>query len=1667
MDANLTRLIREQYPFPIAYAYKKTLALLDDDAQKLKCLIQTAETVIQFLALVVLAQLHRDLEQHQAPALDARIMQLRDTLRRPAFGTWHGIARDVLKHYRDRRELLVVPELFDVYFQPSRGQTLRVQPVVRQAINPLITLRNQFHHPEILPHLIPEHIDAGTRWLEQLLAALRFLSTYQLAFIQDIKVRPPQQAPIFRHDLVQMRGCYTIFDRQRWDSEAYLEPGRLILLVSNAEQRSLFLNPFITCADQLPVPGVFDVFLLNGTEARRARYRSTQFGQELLTDHTPWSQSPEHLEALGQFFDLLRRAPTGDAEVELEEGNQGSVVLAEEHAERSTETVYTAKYKRPGGARQYTSPYKFLDYFEPEDADLFFGRDREIRRLQLKFHNARLLILHGESGTGKTSLIRAGLIPRLSPESYIPAYVRAWQEPTQAIKEAMVHQLGVDHRNLDMPLAEFLDAETAHLSKTVVVILDQFEEFFLRFPREVRQRFHQELGACMAASHLDVHVVLSLRDDYFARLGEFQDTIPDIFTHEMYLARLTPEQAFLAAVEPVKRVGLSIDESMVTERILPQLNEGDQGIQPPLLQIVCDALYQRAHDAGHTAIGEEECAALGDIREVLGRYLERTLRQFGQERRQARAVLKALVTAAGTKRAMFLEELGSRLRTMGVELPDDTIERGFVRKLVQARLVRAEVVEGRTRYELTHEFLVQQIAQWIAQEERELTKVLELIDRAYEGYQATGVLLERRALEVITPVEDQLVLSPEQQAFLEQSEQAVRHERWRLWRRVGTLFLLVTLGVVSVFSWQLWQSSQRTEAQRKLADTARKQAEKKRDEALISQSKTLAVLSRAQTEAGNTTNGILLVLEALPRNLAVPDRPYVALAEAALAHAVFNHREKAILEGHKDIVDWAGFSRDSQHLVTVSWDTARLWNAETGDLMATLKGHQGKAEGAYHVAFSPDNQRLVIASSDDTSDDKKIVRIWDTMTGELMTILEGHTESVRHVAFSPGSQYVVTTSYDNTEAVWQVRVWDATTGKLYKSEHHPLKGAFEGFSPDSQRVVTKLNNNDFQVWDVTTGEPLATIHNPHDEAFIAFSPDGQRLVTSFYGKARVWHAETGELGFSLPDNEALFAAFSSDGNYILTYSGSGTVARLWDAKSGKLVTIMQEHRDTIVAALFSPDSKWVITGAHDGTARLWKVGQPFATAVLNDPREIFVIPLAFSPDSKRLVTFSAGFTGRLWEVATGEPSIVLQVPDDPATSAMFSPDGRRIATAHKSGTTRLWDVVSSDAIATLPYTTGQDDNQRSLPPSLVAFSPDGRRGISYVDHATNPLLHLPLQLWDAIGGSPMAIKKTACGARAFFSPDGQRIYTMCHSSGIIQSEGAHGPQFYSAESSGIWNSGRLWDAETGEPIVTIQREGTYWLQATFSPDSRRLVTGSARLRVWNAETGKLLATRHDHQGGISSVAFSPDGKRLLTTSYDGTARIWDAETTETLFVLRGHQGRVWHGAFSPDGSLVVTAGEDDTARLWDTMTGELRAVMEDPGRFGPFVAEFSSDGNRILTMSVGGGPVRLWEGSTGKRIDQIGKRGAFGALFSPDGKRMVTLGGDGQHRLWDAASGALIAVFRTEKPGWHFAEFSPDGRLMLITTRSGGPARVWQLPPTGQALIDYAWHIVPRQLMPE
>ena len=529
------------------------------------------------------------------------------------------------------------------------------------------------------------------------------------------------------------------------------------------KNRFLTLEPFIIFSEYLK--GAPDILLLMEYSQGKPEYHSIQFAQGLSLTQSDWTEGQPCQRQLREFFRRLRQegVHTESPEMAQDQAPAPVVMTAQTQpveASPPTVRVFTQQTDQSTQTAPHKNPYKFLDYYNPEDADIFFGRDREIRQLEQKFHQTRLLILHGESGTGKTSLIRAGLMPRLDPESYIPVYVRVLQEPLNEMKRELRQQLRLEDTSCsedfgaNCPLAEFLRQATERVSKTVIIVLDQFEEFFLRFPDDVRQHVVAEMAECLATSRLDVKFLIAIRADYFSHVATFEDVIPQIFTHQLSLERLTEAQAVEAVIKPAERLGIQVDEPMVQIKLLPELLTKDGGIEPPLLQIVCDALYQNAQNEGRSTIGMADYEAIGDVNGALSKYLDAKLRQFGQYQPQARAVLKALVTTAGTKQAVFLPELSARLSSGGVKLTDDELQQRYLNKFINYRLVRVDEVQGRPRYELSHDYLATQIEAWIAENERETTKVLELIDRAYETYRATYMLLERSALQMIKPYEE-------------------------------------------------------------------------------------------------------------------------------------------------------------------------------------------------------------------------------------------------------------------------------------------------------------------------------------------------------------------------------------------------------------------------------------------------------------------------------------------------------------------------------------------------------------------------------------------------------------------------------------------------------------------------------------------------------------------------------------------------------------------------------------------------------------------------------------------------------------------------------------------------------------------------------------------------
>ena len=592
---------------------------------------------------------------------------------------------------------------------------------------------------------------------------------------------------------------------------------------------------------------------------------------------------------------------------------------------------------------------------------------------------------------------------------------------------------------------------------------------------------------------------------------------------------------------------------------------------------------------------------------------------------------------------------------------------------------------------------------------------------------------------------------------------------------------------------------------------------------------------------------------------------------------------------HSRAVLAVAFSHDGTRVLSGSGDnTAKLWDADTGQFLRTFAGHSGTVRS---VAFSPDGSRVLSGSQDRT------LRLWDTATGRLLRTFEGHSGEVWSVAFSPDGTRVLSGSHDKT-----LRLWNAGTGQPLRTFTGHSDWIFSvAFSPDGTRVLSGsgINDKTAKLWDVATGEILRTFEGHLSRVFsVAFSPDGTRLLSGSEDRTvKLWDTATGRLLRTLEGHsgEVWSVAFSPDGTRVLSGSHDKTL-RLWNAGTGQPLRLFEGHLGAVLSAAFSRDGTRVLSGSGDNTAKLWDAdtGQSLRTYA-GYSGEVWSV--AFSPNGARLLSGSQDRTLKLWDTATGRLLRTFDGHSGEVWSVAFSPDGTRVLSGSQDKTLRLWDADTGQLVHTF---TGHSDWVFS-----VAFSPDGTRVLS-----GSGINDKTVKLWDAATGE---LLRTFEGhsSRVFsvaFSPDGSRLLSGSQDRTI-----------------------KVWDAATGRLLRTFTGHADAVRSVAFSPDGTRVLSGShdKTLRLWDAGTGQPLRTFTGHSDWVFSAAFTSDGARVLSGAGtgDNTAKLWDAASGRLIRTFEGHSSRVFSVTSSRDGRRIASASADTTIRLWDAVTGDLLSSL--------------------------------------------------------------------------------------------------------------------------------------------
>ncbi|MES2277890.1 MAG: SUMF1/EgtB/PvdO family nonheme iron enzyme [Bacteroidota bacterium] len=416
------------------------------------------------------------------------------------------------------------------------------------------------------------------------------------------------------------------------------------------------------------------------------------------------------------------------------------------------------------------SPYKFLDSFSEFDSDLFFGRRMATEQLIRKIKNEKFTVVFGIGGVGKTSLIRAGVIPNLLKQGVIPLYIRlSGEDPLLSVRLGIHEWLSKSGKNLaeikrELPLDGSLDGMLASvedfIGREIVLFIDRFEQLFLSHDFTRQEDFEAQVQSLVNNASSNTHIVIILREDFFPELDNFKSW-NNIYQNRFRLKSLSAEEAMEAIVSPASRLGITFEQGL-PETILKELNEDKDTIFPPQLQIICEQLFRklgRTDKLLKLSLYED----MGGAKQIIAEYLEDILDQFdSQSRTAAKAILRSMVDSRFSSVAISLQEAKDVVNEV-MEWPEQRVE-AVLQTLIEERLLKKG--DSEKPYELTHEYLISRIREWIDLDALHIKEARELLKNNSFNWKQYGIAIDKKALDLINAYRDKLLIDAAQLSFM-------------------------------------------------------------------------------------------------------------------------------------------------------------------------------------------------------------------------------------------------------------------------------------------------------------------------------------------------------------------------------------------------------------------------------------------------------------------------------------------------------------------------------------------------------------------------------------------------------------------------------------------------------------------------------------------------------------------------------------------------------------------------------------------------------------------------------------------------------------------------------------------------------------------------------------
>lgn len=1160
------------------------------------------------------------------------------------------------------------------------------------------------------------------------------------------------------------------------------------------------------------------------------------------------------------------------------------------------------------------APYKGLLYFDESDTELFFGR--ELLTAQLTKHVIdqtlaepdRFLAVIGASGSGKSSLVRAGLAVSLRKAGWGLLIFTPTTHPLHQL-EARLHSSNGENE------------------ERVLILVDQFEELFTLCRDEIeRIGFIEKLLSFARGKSKKYSVVIAMRADFYPRCAPYPQLRQAIATEQEYIGQMTLEELREVIEEPARRNGWELEPGLV-EIVLQDLStHGANELEPGALPLLSHALLATWERRCGRMLTLDGYHASGGVRGAIAETAESVFTdQLNQKQQEVARHVFLRLTELGegtedTRRRVALSELVPN------NVETDQVE-AVLSTLAQARLITLNEDSA----EVAHEALIREwhrLHDWLTQDRDGLLLHRHLTDSAHDweirGRDAADLYRGARLAQIqewasdnaghLNQVEREFInasLDLEQREMLEREAQRLRElenaqrllelERQRaeeeqksashLQRRaiylgisLAGVFLLLLVAII--FARQANQNYQASLEQSRLA-TARELSS--------------AALNNLDVDQERS---VLLAMQAV-KTADIPE------TENALHQAILSTRLRDTLPAHTGMVFSIAYSPVSTQggplLATAGQDyTIKTWKVdETGikvssDPLVTIfnptPDWNGSNVDGITLAFSPDGKQLASFGSNYT------IKIWDTANGKLLKVLIGLDPFVVGIAFSP------------TEEL----------------------------------LAASFGNGRVKIWDTQTWQELQTLTvDTQDGGPLAFSPDGKHLATGIWsgGTVIVWDRTDAAI---TPKNTSLFVpAFSiesqlADGIYSIAFSPDGK----------KLAIGSKEIKvyDISTATTIFPARLMLNIPAH----------------------QMHVVGLLYSPDGRRLISASEDGTAKVWDAETGQALFTLAGNAGPLLSAADTRDGNILFTAYTSGLVKVWDlsIEGNQEWLTIPdigigYETRSgsrlvDLNADPAHPRFQVFeiSPGGVREVTSipmkqavppmlfdVDQALSRLVVLypddyTVHVFDLTTGQ----EENSFSVYQFYEADGKRVTAV---NNIKLSP--DGTLLITNDDVGhIY----LWDVQTGNNLHRFYSQDGFfdsWGSLDFSLDGTMIAAANSdgSVCIWDVRSQTNLHCLPGHIGPYANAVFSKDGKFLLAAGKGTTVNLLDVQTGKQVLALPQLPTYVDNLEISPNGKVLAVARIDGITQLWDASNGQELLTL--PG----FYVKFTEDGKHLLAWKDG------------------------------------------------------------------------------------------------------------------